>query len=183
MKKTTRRTFLTLGAMTAGTVAAGKLPRVLASEKALSSQAAIAIAPSIHTFRYDQVQLLEGKMQEQFATNHAFFLAMNEDSLLKPFRQLAGMPAPGEDMGGWYDIDPAFNGKGSFHGFIPGHSFGQYLSGLARASAITGSKPTREKVARLVTAFAPTVTTKFYDNYHLPAYTYDKTSCEIGRAH
>ncbi len=118
-------------------------------------------------------------MRAQFDANHALFLRLDEDKLLKPFRQLAGMKAPGEDMGGWYDIDPAFNGKGSFHGFIPGHSFGQYLSGLSRAYAVTGSKPTQQKVQRLVELFAPTVTSNFYNDYHLPAYTYDKTSCGL----
>lgn len=50
---------------------------------------------------------------------------------------------------------------------------------MARAYAATGSKPTQEKVQRLVRLFAPTVCSKFYDNYHLPAYTYDKTSCGL----
>jgi hypothetical protein len=64
-----------------------------------------------------------------------------------------------------------FYPHGSFHGFVPGHSFGQYLSGLARAYSVTGSKPTQGKVRRLVRAFAPTDTAKFYDGYHLPAHT------------
>ena len=32
------------------------------------------------------------------------FLNLDDDRLLKVFRQVAGMPAPGEDMGGWYDL-------------------------------------------------------------------------------
>ncbi len=180
MSKYTRRTFLSLSAAAGGAAAIGfSTSRAFALESGAATDAAVAIHPSIRTFDYNQVELLEGPMRRQFDTNHAFFLRMNEDSLLKPFRQLAGMKAPGEDMGGWYDIDPAFNGKGSFHGFIPGHSFGQYLSGLSRAYAVTGSKPTQEKVQRLVTQFAPTITSHFYDDYHLPAYTYDKTSCGL----
>jgi DUF1680 family protein len=54
---------------------------------------------------------------------------------------------------------------------------------LARAYAATGSKPTQAKVERLVSGFAPTVTKKFYDDYHLPAYTYDKTCCGLIDAH
>jgi len=34
-------------------------------------------------------------------------------------------------------------------------------------------------VRRLVQQFAPTVCSAFYDDYHLPAYTYDKTSCGL----
>jgi hypothetical protein len=39
-------------------------------------------------------------------------------------------------------------------GYIPGHSFGQYLSGLSRAYAVTGDKATQAEGARLVKAFA-----------------------------
>lgn len=180
MNTYSRRDFFVLGAAAAGAAAMTSSPhRVLAADAATSATPSIAIQPAIRTFDYNQVELLEGPMRAQFDANHALFLRLDEDKLLKPFRQLAGMKAPGEDMGGWYDIDPAFNGKGSFHGFIPGHSFGQYLSGLSRAYAVTGSKPTQQKVQRLVELFAPTVTPNFYNGYHLPAYTYDKTSCGL----
>jgi uncharacterized protein len=170
-----RRTFLKMGAAAA-----------LASAARLSHadipDSDSRIAP-LEQFGYHEIELLDGPMRKQFEENHAFFLALNDDMLLKPFRQRAGQPAPGEDMGGWYDNASEFDPHGTFHGFIPGHSFGQYLSGLARAYAVTGSQPTRAKVQRLVRAFAPTVTTKFYDGYHLPAYTYDKTACGLIDAH
>lgn len=175
----TRRHFLALSASTAASATLAHSRFDFALSDSMPTAPTVAATPDIHTFGYEQIELLDGPMRQQFDTNHEFFLRLDEDRLLKPFRQLAGMPAPGEDMGGWYDVDPAFNGRGSFHGFIPGHSFGQYLSGLARAYAATGSKPTQAKVQRLVTAFAPTITTKFYDGYHLPAYTYDKTSCGL----
>jgi DUF1680 family protein len=136
-------------------------------------------------FGYSDVQLLEGPLREQFDYNHDLFMHLDEDALLKPFRQREGMEAPGPDMGGWYDNSDDFNAKDNFHGFVPGHSFGQYLSGLARAYAVTGSKMTQEKVHRLVRGFAETVEAsgKFYVDYHLPAYIYDKTSCGLIDAH
>src|SRR5208282_6307818 len=97
---------------------------------------------------------------------------LDDDRLLKVFRQVAGLPAPGEDMGGWYDLTGFSLERNDFHGFIAGHSFGQYLSGLARAYAVTGDKPTQEKVQRLVKGFGATVTEKFYIDYPLPAYTF-----------
>jgi hypothetical protein len=95
------------------------------------------------------------------------------------------MKAPGPDLGGWYDNADDFDEKTNFHGFVPGHSFGQYLSGMARAYAVTGSKPTQEKVHRLVRAFAETVEPagKFYVDYRLPGYTFDKTCCGLIDAH
>jgi DUF1680 family protein len=68
-------------------------------------------------------------------------------------------------------------------GYIPGHTFGQWLSGLSRAYAITGDKPTQAKVHRLVAGFAPTISKKFYEDYCIPAYTFDKTNCGLIDAH
>lgn len=180
MKNASRRSFLKWSAAAAGgaitfrSVPAWAIP-----------VAATAVVPALSLFEYSQVQLLEGIFRTQFDHNHELFLGLDEDALLKPFRQRAGLPAPGPDMGGWYDNASDFNPADNFHGFIAGHSFGQYLSGLARAYAVTGSKPTQEKVQRLVRGYAQTIdpTGKFYVDYRLPAYTFDKTCCGLIDAH
>jgi len=175
-----RRQFLKLAGITAGSAALSRTLLVSAN-----SVASLAVTPTLSLFDYSRVQLLEGPLRSQFEHNHDLFLHLDEDALLKPFRQREGLPAPGPDMGGWYDNDNDFNAGDNFHAFIPGHSFGQYLSGLARAYAVTGSKPTQEKIHRMVRGFAETVGPqgKFYVDYHLPAYTYDKTSCGLIDAH
>lgn len=151
--------------------------------------AANVAAPSISTplalFPYRDVQLLDGPMKRQFDELHARFLHLDDDRMLKVFRQVAGLPAPGEDMGGWYDLTGFSLGGNDFHGFIAGHSFGQYVSGLARAYAVTGSEETRAKVQRLVKGYAETLDpkAKFFVDYRLPAYTYDKLSCGLIDAH
>jgi DUF1680 family protein len=143
------------------------------------------MAAPLSVFGYPRVQLLDGPFRTQFDQNHKVFLNLDEDGMLKPFRQRQGLKAPGPDMGGWYDNADDFNEKDNFHGFIAGHTFGQYVSGLARAYAVTGSKPTQEKVQRLVRGFAETVepTGKFYVDYRLPGYTFDKTCCGLIDAH
>lgn len=181
MKNASRRQFLKAAAVTTGGVlAARSLPSwAFPGEE-------VSVTPSLSVFEYSQVQLLDGLFRQQFEHNHKIFLDLDEDGLLKPLRQREGMPAPGPDMGGWYDNSKDFDPPaGSFHGFIPGHSFGQYVSGLARAYAVTGSKPTQAKVHRLVRAYAATVepTGKFYIDYPLPAYTFDKTCCGLIDAH
>ena len=185
MKNNSRRQFLKTAAISAtGLWAARSLP-AWARPSTMS-----AITPPLSVFDYSKVQLLDGPFRLQFDQNHARFLNLDEDGLLKPFRQREGMPAPGPDLGGWYDNSDDFYvsddfKQSNFHGFIPGHSFGQYLSGLARAYAVTGSKPTQEKVHRLVRAFGETVEPagKFYVDYRLPAYTFDKTCCGLIDAH
>ena len=181
VSRVSRRTFLKATTATAaGAYAANALPAWAAGEKSL-----MAVSTPLTTFAYSDVQLLDGPMKRQFEENHARFLNLDDDRLLKVFRQVAGLAAPGEDMGGWYDLT-GFSLEGNdFHGFIAGHTLGQYVSALARAYAVTGSEPTRAKVNRLVKGYGETLDPKarFFVDYRLPAYTYDKLSCGLIDAH
>ena len=178
MMTPSRRTFLKSGAA----VAAASLARPRNAFAGFATDSATA-AP-LTQFGYGDVTLLDGPLRRQFDTNHAFYRALDEDSLLKPFRQRAGLPAPGDDMGGWYSWAPLADlAKPGNNGFAPAHSFGQYLSGLARDYAATGDKATQEKVHRLVRAFAPAITSHFWEGNRFPAYTYDKISIGMIDAH
>jgi DUF1680 family protein len=174
--KLSRRKFVETGVVLAG----GALAKRGSAADVLNGAGA-DLAP-LEQFGYGDVELLEGPMRAQFDANHALFLALSEDSLLKPFRERAGLPAPGEDMGGWYDWYDGFT-RESMHGFAPGHSFGQYVSGLARAYAATGSRPTQEKVQRLVKGYSAAISPNFYVGHRFPAYTYDKISIGLIDAH
>jgi DUF1680 family protein len=123
----------------------------------------------LSVFDYSQVELLDSPLRRQFDTNHAFFLRLDDDRMLKIYRQRVGMPAPGADMGGWYDD------------FCPGAHFGQYVSALARFARATGSEATRAKVKRLVRGYAETLdpSGKFFVDLRYPGYTYDKLVCGL----
>jgi uncharacterized protein len=171
-----RRSFLKSGATLAAASVAGR-------SGALSfSGNPVAMEAPLEQFGYGEVELLEGPLRAQFDRNHALFLALSEDSLLKPFRERAGLPAPGEDMGGWYDWYDGFT-RENMHGFAPCHSFGQYVSGLARAYAATGNPATQAKVQRLVKGYAGAISPNFYVGHRFPAYTYDKISIGLIDAH
>ncbi len=154
----TRRRLLAAGALAAG--GGGLIAPSLC--RALAPRA----APPLAQLDYGQVQLLPGPLQRQARENHQLVLHLDEDSLLRPFRVRAGLAAPGEDLGGWYDTDA----------FAPGATFGQWVSALSRHYAITGDVPTRAKVHRLVRAYAQTIDAdgKFYRNNRFPSYIYDK---------
>lgn len=96
---------------------------------------------------YDKVHITGGPFAEQYDWVHGHYLSLSNDNLLKVYRQNAGMNAPGEDMGGWYDYD----------GFVPGHALGQFISGIARIGANTGDPACHEKVHALVSGFAETL--------------------------
>jgi hypothetical protein len=130
-----RRDFLKTSAAGAFVLAAG-------SEKADADTRS-----PLSTFNYSDVKLLDGPLKRQYDRTHAFFLNLDEDRLLKIYRQRAGLAAPGDDMGGWYDAD----------GYVPGGTLGQYISGLARFGSATSDPATKAKVARLIKGFAETI--------------------------
>jgi len=132
-----RRTFVKAAAVLAGA-------RPLAT---LAQAGGPDARQPLRQFDYAQVQLTGGPFAEQYNALHAHYLALSNDRLLKVYRQRAGLPAPGADMGGWYDLD----------GFVPGHSLGQYISGLARVGASTGDAACHQKVHELVDGFAATL--------------------------
>lgn len=159
---------------------------------ALARTAAMARASAptdlLEEFDYGDVQLAPGLPQDQFEHTQRVVLGMDIDSLLKPYRLRAGLPAPGAEMGGWYDLvsdsvraqnkDP-YGG----HGFAPGHAFGQWLSALARGYAASGNPAARIKVERILAAYEPAISGRFYANFPYPAYNYDKIVCGLIDAH
>src|SRR5215467_8800017 len=124
----TRRSFLKSAAVA---TAASCAARVRPAWAGGVDRGSIAIHTPLTTFAYTDVELLDSPLKRQFEENHACFLHLDDDRLLKVFRQVADQPAPGEDMGGWYDLTGFSLETNDFNGFIAGHSFGQYLSGLA----------------------------------------------------
>jgi uncharacterized protein len=129
----------------------------------------------LNQVNYAQVDLAAGPAQRQFEENHALLLGLNEDGLLLPFRIREGLPAPGEELGGWYSTD----------GFATGCPFGQWISALARMYAATRDQATYAKIDRLIRGYAATLNPdgKFYENYRFPGYTYDKLSIGLTDAH
>jgi len=156
-----RREILKAGALLVGGGALG----AIGAARAHRAPAAESQAPLIE-LGYSQVQFEPGPAERQARENRQLLLDLDEDALLRPFRQRAGLPAPGGDLGGWYDT----------YAFAPGATFGQWICALARYHAIGGDEPTRAKVQRLVAAFAATIDGdgKFYRDNRFPAYIYDK---------
>lgn len=162
-----RREFMKVSAASAGAIASHGLwfPQAAVSE----------LAPSpLAEFPYSDVTITSPLHEAQLKQTHDVLMELNEDSLLKPFRQMAGQPAPGSDLGGWYNYDPDFNWKKDDAGFAPGATFGQWISALCRYYAITGAQETREKVLRLNRLYSKTVSEDFFDKNRFPAYCFDK---------
>lgn len=97
--------------------------------------------PPLDEFGYGNVILASDLYEKQLHETHTVSMELSEDSLLKPFRQMAGQPAPGVDLGGWYHYDPDYDSNSVDTGFAPSANFGQWVSALARMYAITGEGP------------------------------------------
>lgn len=135
MHPLSRRQFL---AGAAGAAVSAAMPAGYPSENS---------ATELQEFEYGAVQLTGGPLKQQYDGVHASYLSLDNDRLLKVYRERAGLPAPGAPMGGWYGPD----------GFVPGHSLGQYISGLARIGRTTGDSACHDKVRALVEGFAATM--------------------------
>ena len=139
-RRISRRTFLK-SAASAAVLSGAQLP---AWSSNVAGQHDSSGREVLREFASRDVALTGGPLKEQFDRVHASYLALDNDRLLKVYRERAGMPAPGRDMGGWYDAD----------GFVPGHTLGQYISGLARIGATTGDQACHRKAGELVEGFA-----------------------------
>jgi uncharacterized protein len=133
-----RREMLRLSACAAAVATFSALPR-----RAQANAAPTAGKEMVHEFPFGTVRLTGGLLKQQFDRIQTHYLALSNDRLLKVFRQRVGLPAPGSDMGGWYDAN----------GFVPALTFGQYLSGLSRIGAATEDQACHSKVRALVAGF------------------------------
>ena len=139
-----RRQFL---AGATATALAGAATTALAGTAQPHIKAPAALAEALEEFPYGTVELTGGPLKAQYDRVHASYLALDNNRLLKVYRERAGLPAPGKPMGGWYGPK----------GFVPGHSLGQYISGLARIGRTTGDTNCSAKIAELVEGFAATM--------------------------
>ncbi|MFZ0807014.1 MAG: beta-L-arabinofuranosidase domain-containing protein, partial [Candidatus Sulfotelmatobacter sp.] len=134
-------------------------------------------------FDYADVTLTSDLHEKQLQETHAVLMGLSDDSLLKPFRQMSGQPAPGDDLGGWYHYNPDYAWGKDEDGFAPSCTFGQWVSALARMYAITRDAATRDKVIRLNRLYAQTISGNYYDKNRFPTYCYDKLVCGLIDSH
>ncbi len=140
---------------------------------------------SLEEFRYEQVEvrgLLETSQQIQA---RSILLGLNEDSLMKPFRQMAGRPAAGASLGGWYEWRPDFDFHHDDAGFAPASTFGQWTSAMSRlyagsrANGSAGETALGERARRLHSLLREEITPDYFAQTRFPAYSYEKLVCGL----
>lgn len=129
---------------------------------------------------YSQVEMREPRVLAQRKNTQDVLMGLKVEDLVKPYRVMAEMDAPGDDLGGWYTYNAAYDlHKNNAVGFCPGHTMGQWTSAMSRYYAATGDDATRERVLAINRAYAPAISAKFYEKTRFPAYTLDKLNCGL----
>ena len=181
MEDITRREFLAQG-ISAVPVVSGLIvigSRLGAQETGAGAAAGVtaaatgvADAPSTKTalepFDYRGVTLSESRWRTQYLAAREFYLNVPDDDILKGYRVAAGLPAPGETLGGWAKVNTD-------------EIFGQWLSGFARMYRATGDDAARTKAVGLVREWAKTFGPD--GNCRMETYGYDKMVCGLVDLH
>jgi hypothetical protein len=168
-----RRRFLQASGMAAA--AAGLRGSALALE--------VAGERPLDEVGYSQVTVKSALHLAQLENTHGILMGISNDSLLKPLRMMAGLDAPGEDLGDWYSYRADYNPSTDSVGFAASCNYGQWVSALARNYGMTGDAASRDKVLQLNQLFAATIGVRYYDVNRFPAYCYDKLVCGLMDSH
>jgi DUF1680 family protein len=151
-------------------------PAALRAVESLAAEAAGEASPGpkvfLEPFNYQGVRLLDGRLRRQYLGARDYYYNLPDNDILKGFRKRVGLPAPGNDLGGWCRNDASV-------------VFGQWLSGMARMYKATGDAAMRDKAVRLMREWGKTTQADglFYDAKENRAehshYVFDKTVCGL----
>ena len=180
-----RRAFL----RTAAAAAAGTATALRAAHA--SPPFLLPVLEPLREVGYAQVTITSPQHVAQVENARSILLGFSDDSLMKPFRMMAGQPAPGVEIGGWFEYLADYDYKTGDAGLSPGANFGQWMSALARMSAaedyVGGNRSTRDelrdKVLRCTVLYGETIVPAYYRLTRLPAYSLDKYVCGLNDAH
>jgi len=96
-----------------------------------------AVRLQARPFGLQDVRLLDGPFRDAMERTRRYLHELNEDRLLYRFRETAGLPAPGEPLGGWERTN------------VRSRAVGHYLSACAMMVAATGDEGLHAKAGRL----------------------------------
>ena len=100
---------------------------------------------------YLGVELFAGRWRRQFEENGQWLLALDENRLLRTFRDKAGIASDVPVYPGWY-------GKN-------GATFGQYVTAMCKMYHITRDVRYKAKALRLLNGWAETLSEDGHPNY------------------
>ena len=144
-----------------------------------------APAAPLEEFAYSQIRVTEAGVAAQRNNVIDVLLGMADDSLLQPFRAIDGRPAPGVNLGGWYEYLPGYDVHHGDAGFCPGHALGQWISAMARLSVQDPERGPElaAKARRLTAQLRSEVSPAYFETTRFPAYSLEKFACGMVDMH
>ena len=139
--------------------------------------------PPLRSPERSQVRMASGIATAQVQNSQEILATFDDDALLKPFRAMGSLPAPGREIGGWYEYLPDYDWHHGDAGLAPGHCFGQWTSAMARFAATSDDASARVRASHLQGLLTDSITPDFFDKTRYPAYTLDKLNCGLMDAH
>jgi uncharacterized protein len=133
-----RREFLGAVAAASATVLAGG--DAASAQESPAASARILLEP----FDFSGVKLRPSRWQRQYEQTRDFYFHISNDDILHGFRADAGLPAPGQPLGGWCDHDSY-------------QVFGHWLMAMSRASRVNHDTDLRDKANLLLSEWAKTL--------------------------
>jgi hypothetical protein len=142
----------------------------------------------LEEFDYEQIEVRGARQVAQRENVTSVLMDLDEDSLLKPFRAMAGKPAPGVSLGGWYEWKPDYDHHHDDAGLAPGSTFGQWTSAMARLHAASkfgggGNGALADRAVRLNRMLAEAIGPKYFAQTRFPGYSFDKLVCGLMDSH
>ncbi len=143
----------------------------------------------LEEFPYEQVRVSGAVQVAQRENVRGVLMGFDEDSLLRPFREMTGRPGPGVNLGGWYCWKADYDHHHGDAGFAPGSTFGQWTSAMARMAAGSrfgggaGDVAMAAKVNRLHAGLGETMAPSYFEQTRFPSYTLDKLVCGLMDGH
>ena len=115
----------------------------------------------IEPFNYEGVRLLPSRLSKQYEDVRGFYLSLQPNDILHPFKMRHKGQAPGKSLGGVY-------GKSAL-------GFGQWLAGMARMSSATNDDALKDRTLYLMNEWGKTIQEDGYFGARTPDhYIYDK---------
>jgi DUF1680 family protein len=138
-----RREFLGAFAATSAGILVGQRPAA-AQESPTAPSSGPPKRSVLEPFDFSGVKLRPGRWERQFARTRDYYFDISNDDILHGFRADAGLPAPGQPLGGWCDHESY-------------QVFGHWLMAMSRASRVNEDTALREKASLLLSEWGNTL--------------------------
>ncbi len=169
----TRRDFVKMVAGASLAPSGLRMAEALTTTSSAAAATGLVAKTYLEPFDYQGVRLLDSVFKSQYDRTRDYYFGVSNDDILKGFRDRVGLPAPGQVLGGWAQVDSS-------------GIFGQLISGMVRMYKATGDTEMRDKAVFLMNGWGETFkkdgipgTSRRKTGVEHTHYAFEKTMCGL----